>query len=52
MWEDLVVALAGIGFALATALFVLELPGVLQPPADRHVVHAPRLWARSPWSSR
>ena len=43
MWEDLVVALAGLGFALATALFVIELPGVLQPLADRRVAHPLRL---------
>ena len=43
MWEDLVVALAGIGFVQATALFVSELPGVWRVPVDRRVAHAPRL---------
>jgi hypothetical protein len=31
MWEDLTIALSGIGFAWVTTLLVLELPRVLAP---------------------
>jgi hypothetical protein len=31
MWEDLTIALSGIGFAWVTTLLVLELPRVLEP---------------------
>ncbi|HEY1968307.1 MAG TPA: hypothetical protein VGH89_10195 [Pseudonocardia sp.] len=37
MWEDLTVALSGIGFAWVVALLVIELPQVLNPRyAVRH----------------
>lgn len=42
MWEDLAVVLAGAGFALATALLMIELPGVLRPSTDRRAARAPR----------
>jgi hypothetical protein len=35
MWEDLAVALSGIGFAVATAVLLIELPKVLRSPASQ-----------------